>query len=359
MFYHTARLQYHAKPDKPDPAYARKLQEVLGGQWGEMSVMMMYLFQGWNCRGPQKYRDMIMSIGAEEIGHVEMLATMIARLLESASPDDVEKATKDPAVGAVVGGTRVDDAVAAAMNPQHLIVSGLGAMPTDSVGYPWTSRYIVASGNLLADFRMNVTAESQGRLQVARLYHMTTDAGVREMLSFMLARDTMHQNQWLAAIEELEADALDFTPCPAAFDVNLEKREVAYQLWANSDGPDASEGRWATGVTPDGKGDFEFIARPEPLSGAPTLAPIDPRFFGTPAMPIGPVSADGPPGRAAGLTDVGGRRTEGEQRAAGAPGAAAKSTGAKGPGAKGASRSSDESRLAGDGGAGKGAGGAS
>lgn len=55
------------------------------------------------------------------------------------------------------------------MNPQHAIVSGSGAMPADSVGYPWNAKYTIASGNLLADFRFNVTAESQGRLQVSRL----------------------------------------------------------------------------------------------------------------------------------------------------------------------------------------------
>jgi hypothetical protein len=56
MFVHDKRLQYNARPSKPDPVYAKQLQEVLGGQFGEMSVMMQYLFQGWNCRGPQKYR---------------------------------------------------------------------------------------------------------------------------------------------------------------------------------------------------------------------------------------------------------------------------------------------------------------
>src|SRR5690606_16038225 len=100
---------------------------------------------------------------------------------------------------------------------------------TDSVGYPWNSRYIISSGNLLADFRMNVTAESQGRLQVCRLYHMTADAGVRDMLSFLIARDHMHQNQWLAAIEELEADRLEMTPVPSNFPLELERQDVAYQ----------------------------------------------------------------------------------------------------------------------------------
>ncbi len=32
MFTHTQALQYEAKPDAPDPDFARKMQEVLGGQ---------------------------------------------------------------------------------------------------------------------------------------------------------------------------------------------------------------------------------------------------------------------------------------------------------------------------------------
>src|SRR5215213_6707407 len=104
MFFHDKRLQYQSEPDKPDPLYAKKLQEVLGGPWGEMSVMMNYLFQGWNCRGPRKYRDMILDIGTEEISHVEMLATMIARLLEGAPLKGRYDAAKIPIVGAVMGG---------------------------------------------------------------------------------------------------------------------------------------------------------------------------------------------------------------------------------------------------------------
>src|SRR4051812_171720 len=200
MFSHRKHLQYSAKPDRPDPLFAKQLQEPLGGQWGEISVMMTYLFQGWNCRGPQKYKDMIMDIGTEEIGHVEMLATMIARLLETSPIEDQEDMAKNSVIGAVMGGARVEDAIVAGMNPQHYIVAGLGARPSDSIGNPWTSAYTIASGNLLADFRFNVTAESQGRLQVTRLYNMTQDPGVRDMLSFLIARDTMHQNQWMAAI---------------------------------------------------------------------------------------------------------------------------------------------------------------
>ena len=272
MFFHDKRLQYNAKPDRPDPLYAKKLQEVLGGQWGEISVTMTYLFQGWNCRGPMKYRDMLLDTATEEIGHCEMLATMIAHLLEGAPVSEQEAAVNgSPMVAAVMGG----------MNPQHAIVSGLGATPTDSVGYPWNARYTIASGNLLADFRFNVTAESQGRLQVARLYEMTDDAGVRDLLSFLLARDTMHQNQWIAAIAELESSGLETTPCPSSFPQERELSSVAYQFMNFSAGTESSEGAWASGTSPDGKGQFEYVTNPVAMGPEPVPPPGDPRLHGT------------------------------------------------------------------------------
>jgi len=269
LFYHVKRLQYHAKPERPDPVYAKKLQEVLGGAFGEITVMMQYLFQGWNCRGPAKYRDLLLDIGTEEIGHVEMLATMIARLLEGSPVDQEAAAKSNPLVGAVLGG----------MSPQHAIVWGLGASPNDSQDFPWTSRYIVASGNLLADFRANLAAESQGRLQVARLYEMTTDAGVRDMLAFLLARDTYHQHQWAAAIEELEAEGWDATPVPIAFPKQLERVENNHQFWNFSSGDESAEGRWMK-IKVDGK-PIEYVQDPVPMGDEPELGVGHPKLYNT------------------------------------------------------------------------------
>lgn len=281
MFYHDKRLQYYTRPEQSDPVYAKKLQELIGGTFGEMSVMMQYLFQGWNCRGPAKYRDMLLATGTEEIGHVEILATMIAHLLEQAPAKAQEEAAKDPLVGAVMGGANPLDLIESSLNPQHLIVSGQGAMASDSVGNPWNARVIVSSGNLLADFRSNLHAESQGRLQAVRLYEMTDDAGVRDTLSFLIARDTMHQNQWLAAIEDLEDSGLETTPVPSSFPRSLEKSEAAYQFWDHSSGTASAEGRWAKGQSIDGKGEFEYLANPEPLGPEPHLMPGEPRLCGT------------------------------------------------------------------------------
>jgi Mn-containing catalase len=210
VFRHTKLLQFEAKPEKPDALYARK-----------------------NCRIEGKYKDLIMDTATEEIGHVEMLATMVARLLEGAPATVTAESVKDPVMTAVLGG----------MDPQQVIVGGGGALPSDSQGYPWNGRYIVASGNLLADFRANAAAEAQGRLQTARLYNMTDDPGVKAMLQFNLARDTVHQKQWLAAIEELEADGLETPIAPSAlFDV--EDQTHNNTIWHLSDGPDGATGGW-------------------------------------------------------------------------------------------------------------------
>ncbi len=284
MFYHEKRLQYFTPPERPDAVYAKKLQELIGGSLGEMTVMMQYLFQGWNCRGPAKYKDMLLDIGTEEIGHVEMLATMVAYLLDKAPIKMQEDAAKDPVVGAVMGGTNPRDVITASMNPQHGIVSGGGAMPADSVGFPWNGRFIVASGNLLADFRSNLHAESQGLLQAVRLYEMTDDLGVKDHLSFMIARDTMHQNQWLAAIEDLQSEGLEETVVPKVAR-QYEKSEFSYQFWNHSKGEESGQGRWAKGPSMDGRGEFQYVANPQPLGPEPEAPQPDPRLHGTAKTP--------------------------------------------------------------------------
>ncbi len=272
MFFRQRQMAYHAKPERPDPLFAKMLQEPLGGQWGEISVMMTYLFQGWNCRGPQKYKDMIMDIGTEEIGHVEMLTTMLARLLEGAPNETTEKAAAaNPVLAAVLGG----------QNPQHAIVSGGNAMPTNSQGVPWNTGYIVASGNLLADFRSNVAAEAQSRLMTSRVYNMTDDRGVKDMLQFNLARDTYHQQQWLLGIEQLIADG--FTEYGIE-DSNGEdeKPEVNRTFYSFDPESTAAEGRWAQGATLNGTGDIIYVPDAQPLTDDKPLGPApDPKLFVT------------------------------------------------------------------------------
>lgn len=284
MFSHIKDLQFEAKPDGPDAAFAARLQEVLGGKWGEMTVANQYLFQGWTCRLPGKYKDLLLDVGTEEMGHVEMICTMIARLLDSAPLSVQEAAAEDnPMLSAIYAGS----------NPAHFIHAGGGPLPVDSNGVPWNGSYITASGNLLADFHLNVTAEAQGRLQVARLFNMTDDPGVKQMLRFLLARDTMHQNMWLAAIEQLKEDGLEEMPVPEAFPDAEQENQFAYQFINFSAGEESAEGRWASGPSPDGKGEFSYQAKAKAYAEAPVLPPGDPRLQGTPPPTVGSLIESG------------------------------------------------------------------
>lgn len=136
-------------------------------------------------------------IGAEEMGHVEMLAIMIAQLLEKSPLGITDDAVQDdPVVAAVVGGTDVQQ-----------------------------------------------------------------------------------------AIEELKAEGAEELPVPSNFPKSKERGEVAYQYLNFSDGAAAAEGSWASGPTPDGKGEFRY--HDGPTTSAPMPAPTHPdaRFYGTTELP--------------------------------------------------------------------------
>src|SRR6201995_2343108 len=121
---------------------------------------------------------------------------------------------------------------------------------------------------------------------------MTDDPGVKNMLKFNLARDTLHQNIWLKAIEELQADGLETTVAPDAL-FDEEYAEHATSVWHLSDGTEGATGGWAKGPQPDGTHEFGYLLDPQPLRGpGPVPAPHplggqasvpapDPKLFAT------------------------------------------------------------------------------
>lgn len=265
MFYTDNRLQYPVRVETPSPLFARALQQAIGGVEGEIRVAMQYFFQACGARGNPKFRDLLMNTAAEELGHIEMLATAVALNLERAPLSMQEEAAANPVAGAVLGG----------INLKNLLSAGLSAMPVDSDGVPFDMSHIYASGNIAADMTANVTAESTGRILAVRLYNMTNDPGMKDMLSFLIARDTMHQNQWLAALEEL-GGATNVFPIPNSFPQAQEKTDFSYAfLGFQNDGSEPPQGRWSTGTSIDGND--RFSSRPmEPLGEKPNLGRAKP-----------------------------------------------------------------------------------
>jgi Mn-containing catalase len=274
MYYHDARLQFPVKVTEPDPAFARSLQQAIGGVEGEIRVCMQYFFQAWGNRAPNtKYRDMLLHTATEEIGHIEMLATAVAMNLEKAPAHLQEEGVGDKLVGAVMGGERPRQAIEGMIHKQ-LLSSGMSAMPIDSDGVPFDMSHIYASGNIAADMTANIAAESTGRVLAVRLFNETHDQGMRDMLAFLIGRDTMHQNQWLAVIEELGGFQAQF-PIPNSFPQAMENQEFNYSYFVTSTDGTYPEGRWSQGPSIDGKGEFK-PQRVEPMGEVPVLGPARP-----------------------------------------------------------------------------------
>lgn len=178
-----------------------------------------------------------------------------------------EAGDASPMVGAILGG----------MNPRHILSSGPAAMPVDANGVPFDCSHIYASGNVAADMYANVTAEATGRALAVHLYNMTEDAGMKDMLHFLISRDTMHQNQWLAVIEELGGK--ENLPIPDSHPVEDQLEDFTYTFMSTrvDESIPLPEGRWTQGASVDGRSEFGVIERMEPRGKEPKLGPARPK----------------------------------------------------------------------------------
>jgi Mn-containing catalase len=275
MYLHVQRLINEIVADEPDPAAANALQEGLGGQFGEMRTMMQYLFQSINFRGPtgKPYRDLLQGIGTEEISHVELIGTTIARLLDGSPRYQGRKTDpldKPGAGGATPLGLALDQG-----NIHHYLVAAQGALPVDSAGNPWSGSYVYNSGNLVLDLLYNLMLESTGRLQKCRIYEMTANKTARSTIAYLIVRDQAHENAYAKALETLgvawgtllpipKTNAERFPEVKKLVDLGLQSKQYTFDLTASSEA-----GKIFQGMSPSKDG-TELDASEQAPEGVPS-----------------------------------------------------------------------------------------
>ncbi len=238
MYFHVQKLINDIVPDGPDPFAANALQEGLGGQFGEMRTMMQYFFQSFNFRGPAtQYKDLIQAVAVEEISHVELIATTIARLLDGAPGYQPTGAGGVPGAG---GATPLHDILGQG-NIHHFLVGAQGALPVDAAGNPWSGSYVYNSGNLVLDLLYNLMLESTGRLQKCRIYEMSANKTLRATVAYLIVRDEVHEKVYAKALESLgidwgktlpipNFDASQFPEVKALYDKGLGEVQYTFRL---------------------------------------------------------------------------------------------------------------------------------
>jgi Mn-containing catalase len=194
MFLRVDKLQIELPaPKKADPNAAAAVQELLGGRFGEMSTLMNYLHQSVAFKEKKKLRpfyELVASITAEEVGHVELVSATINALLDKAPSDD------DPDSAPYAG-------VKDMRYTHHFIQGGPGHTVANSHGAPWTGDYVFNSGNLVLDLLHNFFLECGARTHKARVYEMTSNETARTMIGYLLVRGGVHQAAYALALEKV------------------------------------------------------------------------------------------------------------------------------------------------------------
>lgn len=104
-----------------------------------------------------------------ELGHVEMLQTMIHQLIKDATPEEM--------IEAGLG--------------SHFAEHGHGIYPTDANGVPFTATFST-TGDALADLSENMAAEQKARATYENLIDMTNDPDIIAPLLWLRQREVVH-----------------------------------------------------------------------------------------------------------------------------------------------------------------------
>lgn len=206
MFHHVKELQFNARVSKPDVRFAKLLLEQFGGPNGELKAAMQYFVQAFGCRkaAPDKY-DMLMDIATEEFSHLEIVGATIQMLLTGVNGELKNAADESDLTKVLDGSAAKEDYIHEAMvNPHFFIVSGGTPTLTDSVGNPWSATYIMGMGDLTADLRLNIGAETSAKMVYENLMKFTDDVYVKESLRYLMTREVAHLQMFQAALDSIQ-----------------------------------------------------------------------------------------------------------------------------------------------------------
>ena len=91
MFVYEKKLQYPVKIKKCDPGLAKIIISQYGGPDGELGASLRYLSQRYSVPYPE-VKAILTDIGTEELGHLEMVGTIVYQLTKNLTPEQIKEA---------------------------------------------------------------------------------------------------------------------------------------------------------------------------------------------------------------------------------------------------------------------------
>lgn len=169
MYKYVKSLPYPLSIKNKNLKMAKLIITQLGGPAGELGASLRYFSQKFNMPD-NKGRSTLNDIACEEIGHAEMVASMVHMLTQGATPKEMKEAGLD------------------SLYTEH----GKGIYPSDSFGVPFTAAYFASTGDVFADLSEDMAAEEKARTAYEHLIDLTDDPDIINPLLFLRQREIIH-----------------------------------------------------------------------------------------------------------------------------------------------------------------------
>ena len=169
MYKYMKSLPYPLCIKKKDLKMAKYIVTQFGGSNGELGAALRYFSQKFNMPD-DRGRSLLNDIATEEIGHAEMISTMVHLLIKDATLDELKEAGLE----------------------SYYTEHGKGIYPVDANGVPFTAAYFASTGDVLADLSEDMAAEQKARATYENLINLATDPDVINPLLFLRQREIVH-----------------------------------------------------------------------------------------------------------------------------------------------------------------------
>jgi len=186
MWKYQKALQYPVNIRSKDLRMAKLLVTQYGGANGELAASLRYLNQRYTMPD-DKGKALLTDIGTEELGHVEMICTMIYQLMKGATLEELKQYGLDA----------------------HYAEHNKSLYPTDANGVPFSVTYFASTGDPVADLSEDMAAEQKARAVYENLISLTDDPSILEPLLFLRQREIVHFNRFKELYDEYKAKGYD------------------------------------------------------------------------------------------------------------------------------------------------------
>ena len=169
MFVYEKKLQYPVRISNPNPKLAAIIISQYGGPDGELGASLRYLSQRYSMPYPE-LKGLLTDIGTEELGHLEMIGTIVHQLTRNLSEEDLKAAGFDA----------------------YFVDHTAGVYPTAASGSPWNAAGIGVKGDLIADLTEDMAAEQKARVTYDNILRLSDDPEVNDVIKFLRQREIVH-----------------------------------------------------------------------------------------------------------------------------------------------------------------------